>query len=97
MIQIDASNHTARNTETGGVCEIVYIHGNAYTNIAGLLALEAGNYEPAKLRNLIREWHSNSRHSFIATMQPVNFNGSWLYMVNGWEIMRIRAMERKKS
>lgn len=97
MIQLNANDETALNTATGGKCRIVYVNNVAYTNIAGLFALETGNYTPAQLRNLVKQWHHNGNTEYLALLKPIDFNGSWLYSVSGWDMMRERAQGRRKK
>ena len=94
MININPADNTALNTDTGQICAIVWIKGKAYTNAAGIVALEYGNFEGEQIRNILYTRQYRKSKPFFELVKPLDFNGDTIYLVSGWEQFRKKIIVR---
>lgn len=95
MITVNLQTNEALNTVNKSKCRVVFDHGNAYTNAAGIIALERDIYTSEQVANILYTRTHRKSKPFFNLVKPLDFNGEWLYLVSGWEQFRQTIIVRK--
>lgn len=88
MITINRKKRTATNVSTGATCDIIFIDNEAYTDMAGLIALEYGWFASEQLRDIIKKRQKRGGGEGATLIKPIKINSSWWYSVEGWNLLR---------